>query len=300
VPLDRLALRQDRHRGVVAVQPVGGQDMGLDQRMERLQRRGAGADLVGQRRDAEINALPGIALALAVERLVLPKLLEQDHGQQVRSGKAARGHMERRWRLRDRLATPARELLPYRLDHLPLPRDDLQRFGDVLTQLGQLRRPAAGTALGRCDHHALARQMIGKRLARRPPALERFDRLCPGRRILGRQFVLGRCRLQIFELKLHLIQQPRRALRARPVELTPQFLDRQLEMGDQGFAAGKIRLRIGRFGLGDRGMGLGNRGVGLSREACVALREDHRMRADEIGWERFSSVFHETMESHPP
>jgi hypothetical protein len=32
----------------------------------------------------------------------------------------------------------------------------------------------------------------------------------------------------------------------------------------------------------------------------VALREDHRMRGDEIGWERFSSVFHETMESHPP
>jgi hypothetical protein len=51
-----------------------------------------------------------------------------------------------------------------------------------------------------------------------------------------------------------------------------------------------IRLRIGRFGLGDRGMGLGNRGVGLSREACVALREDHRMRADEIGWERFRYI----------
>ena len=43
----------------------------------------------------------------------------------------------------------------------------------------------------------LAGLMIGKPLARRPPA-ERFDRLCPGRRILGRQFVLGRSRLKIF------------------------------------------------------------------------------------------------------
>jgi hypothetical protein len=125
VPFDRLALRLDRHRGVVAVQSVGDQDMGLDQRMKRPQDHGAGTDLIGQRRDAEINALPGIALALAVERLVLPELLEQDHGQQVRPGKAARRHMEGCRRLRDRLATPARELLPHRLDHLPLPRDDL-------------------------------------------------------------------------------------------------------------------------------------------------------------------------------
>jgi hypothetical protein len=142
--------------------------------------------------------------------------------------------------------------------------------------------------------------MIGKRLARRPLALERFDRLGPARRILGRQLVLGRCRFQIFELKLHLIQQPRRALRTRPIELSPQFLDRQLEMGDQGFAAGKIRLCIGRFGLGDRGIGLGNCSIGLSLEARMALREDHRMRRSEIGRKRFSSVSHEKMESHPP
>ena len=280
MPLDRLAFRQDRHRGVVAVQPLRRQDMGLDQGVERQQNHSAGADLIGQRRDAEIDALSGIALALAIQRLVLAELLEQDHGQQVRPGKAARRHMEGRGRLRDRLATPARELLTHCLDHLPPPRDDLERLGDVLTQPGQLRRPAAGTALWRRDHHALAGQMIGKRLARRPPALEGFDRLCPPRRFFGCQFVLGRCRLQIFELKLHLVQQPRRPLRTRPVELTPQFLDRQLEMGDQGLAAGKIRLRIGRFGLGDRS-------IGLSREARMALRDDHRMRGGEVGRKRF-------------
>ena len=92
--------------------------------------------------------------------------------------------------------------------------------------------------------------MIGERFARRPLALERFDCLCLGRCILGRQFVLGRCRLQIFELKLHLIQQPRRALRARPVKLTPQFLDRQLEMDDQRF-----RVRVHSLGAGRNRLG---------------------------------------------
>jgi hypothetical protein len=92
--------------------------------------------------------------------------------------------------------------------------------------------------------------MIGERFARRPLALERAYRLCDGRRLLGRQFVLSRSRLQIFELELHLIQQPRHALRARPVKLTPQFLDRQLEMDDQRF-----RVRVHGLGAGRNRLG---------------------------------------------
>ena len=57
MPLDRLALGQDRHGGVVAVQPLGGQNVALDQRMKWLQNRRTGADLVGQRRQAQIDAL---------------------------------------------------------------------------------------------------------------------------------------------------------------------------------------------------------------------------------------------------
>src|SRR3954453_4621219 len=87
---------------------------------------------------------------------MLAELLKQDHGQQVCSGEAARSDMERRRRLRDRLACPARELLAYRLNHLPLPRDHLQRFGNVLAQLRQLRRAAAGTAFWCGDDDALA------------------------------------------------------------------------------------------------------------------------------------------------
>ena len=81
------------------MQPLGGQDMPLDQRMQRLQGRRAGADLVRQRRHAQIDALPPVALALAVQRLMLAELLEQDHRQQIRAGKAARRHVERRRRL---------------------------------------------------------------------------------------------------------------------------------------------------------------------------------------------------------
>ena len=291
VSRDRLALGQDRHGRVVAMQPLGSQDVALNERMQRLQHRRAGADLVGQRRHAQIDAFATISLALAVERLMLAELLEQHHGKQVRSGEAARRYVERRRWLADLLALPARELFPDGLDHFPLPRDHLQRLGDILAQFRQLRRPAAGTAFRRGDDNALARQMIGERLARRPSALERLYCPRPGRRRLGRQLVLGRCRLQVFELKFHLLQEPRLALGARPIDFAPQLLDLQLEMGDQRFTAGKVRLGIGRFGFGSRCIGLGH-------DARVTLRQDHRMSGGKIGWQRFNLRCHSARESY--
>jgi hypothetical protein len=50
--------------------------MGFDQGVERCQRGGAGADLVGERREAERGALAGVAFGLPVRRLVLAELLE--------------------------------------------------------------------------------------------------------------------------------------------------------------------------------------------------------------------------------
>ena len=104
----RLALGEDGNRRVVAVQPLGGKDMALDQRVQRAQRRGAGADLIGERRQAQVDPFAGVALALAVQRLMLAELLEQDHRQQARAGEAARRDMERRRRLGDRLALAGR------------------------------------------------------------------------------------------------------------------------------------------------------------------------------------------------
>lgn len=75
--------------------PIGGEHKRLDQRMQWLQRCSTRANLVGERREAEVDAVTGIALALPVQRLMLGELLEQDYGQQVRPGKAARRHLGR-------------------------------------------------------------------------------------------------------------------------------------------------------------------------------------------------------------
>ena len=105
--------------------------------------------------------------------------------------------------------------------------------------------------------------------------------LCPRRRLLGRQFILGRRRFQLFELKLHLLQQPRLALRAGAVKLAPQLLDLELEMADERFRARQVRLSIGRFGAGTGELG-------LRLDAGGTLGNDHRMRGGKIGRERFA------------
>jgi hypothetical protein len=211
---------------------------------------------------------------------MLAELLEQDHCQQAGAGEAAWDHMEGRGRLRDPLTFPARELLAHRLNHLPLARDHLQRLGDVLAQLRQLRRTTARTALRRRDDHALAREMIGERLARRPLALEGSYGLRPRRSLLGRQLVLRRRRLQLFERKLHLLQQPRFTLRASAVKLPTQLLDLQLVVGDQ---------RSFRTGIGE---------LGFRLEPSGALGKDHRMRSREIGRQRFRRRHHAVTESY--
>ena len=118
-----LPLGQNRHRRVVAVQALGREDVC---------------------RQAERHPLPGVAFGLAVERLMLPVLLEQDHRQQARASPTAGDHMERCRSLTDLLAVAAGEFLADMLDDLPLPWDHLQRLGDVLAQLAQ---PSAAAAM---------------------------------------------------------------------------------------------------------------------------------------------------------
>jgi hypothetical protein len=125
------------------MQALGGENVRFDGLEDRLQHRAAGADLVGQGRQAQRDALTGIALGLPVERLMLAELLEQDHRQEAGAGPAARDHMERCRRLVDALAIAARELLADGLDHLPLTGDHLEGFGDVLADLAQVCAAAA-------------------------------------------------------------------------------------------------------------------------------------------------------------
>ena len=138
-----LALRQHRHRRVVTVQPLRRQHMRRNQLVQRSQREGACTHLVGQRRDAERDNLPGVAFALAVQRLMLPVLLEHDGGEQVRTRPAARHHVIRRRGLGELLAVATGELLAHRLNHLPLARNHLQRLGQVFADPRQPLRPAA-------------------------------------------------------------------------------------------------------------------------------------------------------------
>src|SRR5260221_6865116 len=121
---------------------------------------------------------------------MLPVLLEQDHRQKAWTGPAPGGHMERRRSLADLLAVAAGELLADMLDHLPLPRDHLQRLGDVLAQLAQ-PRPAAALAGGRPRlDHPLARPMLGKGLTRKALAGESHPGRGPGDDAFGSDLVI--------------------------------------------------------------------------------------------------------------
>src|SRR5262249_28275839 len=65
-------------------------------------------------------------------------------------------------RLRDCLAGPAAELLPHMLGHEPLPRDDIERLGDILANFRELGAAAARARGRRRVNNAPARQIGGK------------------------------------------------------------------------------------------------------------------------------------------
>ncbi|PYE88079.1 hypothetical protein C7477_109124 [Phyllobacterium leguminum] len=223
--------------------------MGADQLVDRLQSGGAGANLIGQRQEAQVDTFPCIALCLTVQGLMLTELLEQYGGEQGRPGPAARRGMKRGWRLRDLLAIPAGELLTHRLDHLPPARNNLQRLGDVFTHLRDTSRTAAGAGGWRFDDHALARQMAGKWFAYSPAAFEGCN-ICSLRRgALRGDLVLGGVGFEFFELQFHLLDQPGAAFRASAILLASQFVYLELQMSDQGLGDRNNGANVGQFGL---------------------------------------------------
>jgi hypothetical protein len=82
------------------------------------------------------NAVQQAALRPHIEEVFRDKG-EQDVRQKPWPGAPARNRVRRRRRLRDLLAAAAGELLAHVLDHLPLPRNHLQRLGDILAELVQ-------------------------------------------------------------------------------------------------------------------------------------------------------------------
>ena len=206
---------------------------------------------------------------------MLPVLLEQDHRQQAGAGPTPGNYMERRRSLADLLAVAAGELLADVLDHLPLPRDDLQRLGDVLAQLAQPRAATAkANSRARLDH-PLTRQMLGEGLARRTLAGEGHHIGGLGHGPLGGDLVLGGRTLELLERQLHLIEQPHRAFRALAIELARQLRDLQLLMGDHG-------LIVGGLGLGHRQFRLDPGRPGRFLDALCALLDQRRLQRGDV------------------
>src|SRR5437764_6570593 len=163
---------------------------------------------------------------------MLPELLEQDHRQKAGTGPSPGPHMEWRRRLADLLAIAAGELLADVLDHFPLPRDDLQRLGDVLAQLPQPRAAAAKASARSRLNHPLARQMLGEGLARRALASKGRHIRGLGHGALGGHLVFGYRTLELLERQLHLIEKLHGAFRMLAIDLARQLGDLQLAQGD--------------------------------------------------------------------
>ena len=168
---------------------------------------------------------------------MLTELLEQDHRQEIGAEEAPRRRVERRRRLADRLAFPAGELLPDGLDDLPLPRDHLQRLGDILAQLRQASRAAARTGRRRGNDNALTRQVFGEWLLGGTLANQRPNRRGLGRRFFRGKLVFARGGLRILQLHLELIEKAGLALRTCPIKLAPQLLDLQRQVRYQRLGA---------------------------------------------------------------
>jgi hypothetical protein len=115
--------------------------------------------VIGHGGDVELDAFLGVALALAVERLMHPVLLEQDHGEQAGAAPAPGDDVERCRRLGDLLAVAAGELLAHGLLDEPVPRHDVEGLGDDLAHFGETAAAATWAARWRRHHDPLPWQM---------------------------------------------------------------------------------------------------------------------------------------------
>ncbi|EZP73227.1 hypothetical protein BV96_00666 [Sphingomonas paucimobilis] len=220
--------------------------MRLDQQVERHQGGGTCAHLIGQGGKAQIHPFPGIAITLAVERLMRAELLEQQHRQEAGAKEPARRDVKWCRRLSDLLTIPAGELLPHGLDHLPLARHDLKCLGDILAQLAQPFRAAAGAGIGRGNDDAFAWQMLGQGLAGGPLALEGRDvglRRCQR----SQELIFAGSGLALLERQFHLVEQVAGSFRSLAIKGATHLLVLEFKKGVAGFQVGVDRLDAGDF-----------------------------------------------------
>ena len=192
--------------------------------------------------------------------------------------------MERRRRLADLLAVPARELLPHRLDHLPPARRRLQRPRHVLAELAQAKAAAACARRRRIDHHTLVRQMVGERVALGAPAGEGAHRRRLRGRLLRRKLVFRGAGRHLLELERQLVNQPLRPLRPLPIDLALELGDPKLLRGDQRHVLRGFRLR--------------DRQLRRDFEASRTLGDQRRLEGRRVVGKRFGSGIHADAANH--
>src|SRR5215212_5828261 len=191
--------------------------------------------------------------------------------------------MERRGRLADLLAIAAGKLFAYRLDDLEATRNLFQRLGHILTDLRQPRSTAAGAARWSLNDDAFAFDVVRPWLAHRPLAREGAHALGFRCRGLRGKLILGRRGDEFFELQFQLLDQPRRALGALPVQFALELLDPQLEVRDQRLVGRQLRPRTGSYRLG------------LQPRLTLGLQR--RQGTHEVGWKVVRLRYHEAIES---
>ncbi len=136
-------------------------------------------------------------------------------------------------------------------DDLQPGRDFLQDLADVLAEPGQLA-PVAGAAAahdGRLVHHGFARQMIRKRLARRPSA--RLGGFAPARRRREGRLAASLAFLEILQLQLELHDGSVQPFGGAAVllapqrrQLHPQMLDLHRRRAELGLGRSQLMAEV--------------------------------------------------------
>jgi hypothetical protein len=104
-------------------------------------------------------------------------------------------------------------------------------------------------------------------------------------RSLGREFVFGGRGLQLLQRQFELIQQPRGALRARAITVAIEFLDLQLQVGNQ-------RLVVGGFGSRHREFRFGMDGSRRFGDKLVLRNEQRRLQRVDVICSAVTSRIH--------
>src|SRR5579863_1204643 len=216
-----------RHGGVVGVQLAASKHVLADRVHEWAEQIAGCPNPAGQCGARDIHALTGVNLRLPIQGQVVSELGNDDVGQKTGPGEAALDGT--RWRrcFNHSIATRASELRPHMSNHAEAVRNILQLFGNILTELPQLRA-AIGTAIpcwSMRDHFAL--EMFCKWLAFRTRL-----RFVARRNAVGYSFAFGLCGLFFLQLKLQLFKLEDDLLALGAEHPVPHLLDQQLQVLD--------------------------------------------------------------------